>query len=949
MFRSLLGSRFSWSQHVRIWLLGLAGWLVLKCVDGSFFHVASPTVGYRAGWAFAMGYLFGVSGFLAGIVGNLFLNQPWNYFVAYIPLYSLSYGLSIILARRLQGRDTDPAALFCSFSKAMKFVGCSLLASGLSAVLAYAAGVEVPPTGILAGFVSRWLREASGITVLAPFLMARLDVPFSRFVGMPHAPAARSRMSRDEFRALLLAVLLSGLAFLTSMQFYAITHLQVIYVTFLPLLVITVRYGFAVCSSGLVAVAVLTTTEWLLLTWGNNDNVGDLRLLLFNGSATLIIIASIVEEGRRDKDRLRESEARLKEAESLAHLGNSSWDVARDATTWSEELYRIFGRDPSQPAPKHSERAALYSPEGWTRLNEAVQRTLATGESYDLELDIVRTDRTTRHAHLRGRAVRDESGQVVRLHGTLQDITERKLAAEERVKAQNAQRESEQRYRRMIETTNEGVWLIDSENKTTFMNRRMAQMLGCEQDMGLGRLPFEFLDAEVRATFAPLIRRSEAHQIEVWFVRSDGTRVCGLVDATPVFDKDGKYDGALAMVMDITDRKRAAKALEELSKRTERQERLLTTMLSCISDFAYIFDGDGRFLFANQPLLDLWGITLEEAVGKNYFDLKYPDDLATRLHREVRQVFDTKKPFTGETPYTSPAGLSGYHEYIFAPVLGTDGAVEYVAGSTRDITARKEAEIQLKMAKEDAETANRLKSEFLANVSHEIRTPMNGVIGMTELLLDTSLTTEQRENLGIVKASAEALLTIINNILDISKIEARKLELASTDFSLRETIGDTLKILALDAQNKGLDLVTDIGPCVPQTLRGDPGGLRQILMNLIGNAIKFTNQGNVVLRVMKEPAAPSSPEIVLRFSVSDTGIGIPPNLQKGIFDAFTQADGSTTRKYGGTGLGLTIASQLVQLMGGAIWVESEVGRGSTFHFTASFGVTTPGIGSTAHR
>ncbi|MEN3335651.1 MAG: hypothetical protein V7641_5016 [Blastocatellia bacterium] len=379
-----------------------------------------------------------------------------------------------------------------------------------------------------------------------------------------------------------------------------------------------------------------------------------------------------------------------------------------------------------------------------------------------------------------------------------------------------------------------------------------------------------------------------------------------------------------ALQLEITEREHVEKALRQSE---ERYRSIIENM----HDGYFEMDIRGNLTFFNDALCKVHKRSREELLGRNNRD--YMDaETAKRFYAIFKQVYDT-----GETvrdlvwKRTRPDDGERWFEYSVSLMKDIESKAIGYRGISRDITQRILYEEALQKSKESAESASRAKSEFLANMSHEIRTPMNGIIGMTELALDTDLTAEQRDYLGMVKASANSLMTVINDILDFSKIEAGKLDLDATDFSLRQSLGETLKTLAIRAHEKGLELAFQISPDVPDLLVGDAGRLRQIIVNLVGNAIKFTDEGEVIVRA--ETQWRNDDEIGLHLAVADTGIGIPAEKQRLIFDAFTQADGSTTRQYGGTGLGLAISSQLVQLMGGQILVESKPGRGSNFHFT----------------
>jgi PAS domain S-box-containing protein len=372
----------------------------------------------------------------------------------------------------------------------------------------------------------------------------------------------------------------------------------------------------------------------------------------------------------------------------------------------------------------------------------------------------------------------------------------------------------------------------------------------------------------------------------------------------------------------------------------KRLRRRLETVFEASPTGLVLADRGGKITLINSSGARLFGYEREELYGQPItvlvpgppgapgadLSLESLSSLAAKGAAEVSDLYGRRRD---GSEFPIELGIRG---------VETDDGPAVICGIS-DTTTQRQAIETLQRAKEAADAANRAKSDFLANMSHEIRTPMCAVLGMTELVLDTELTTAQRECLGVVLESGESLLAIINEILDFSKIEAGKWELESTELPVRQTIGEALKSLALRANLKGLELAYLIESDVPEILLGDAGRLRQLIVNLVGNAIKFTERGEVVLRTWCE--SQTAEAVQLHVTVADTGVGIPADKQQVIFEAFTQADSSTTRRFGGTGLGLAIAQRVVALMNGRIWVDSEVGRGSTFHFTARFGRARP--------
>jgi two-component system, sensor histidine kinase and response regulator len=505
----------------------------------------------------------------------------------------------------------------------------------------------------------------------------------------------------------------------------------------------------------------------------------------------------------------------------------------------------------------------------------------------------------------------------------------REIAERKQTEQELAERESF--LDSLIKNTPVGIVAINTDHSIKMCNSAFERLFRYRQQDILGKSLTDLLSpptlrAEVEANSAALWQGKTIH-LATRRKRSDGSLVDVEAFSVPL-GPPGQPTGGLLLYHDITERKQAERALEE---RTVFLNSLVenSPLAIVVTDLKY------RVQLCNPAFEKLFGYRKEEALGRPLPEILADDAAAMEMEANRKVLVKREQEFVRSTTRRRREDGTMVDVEVFGVPLkigdvNVGGLILY-----QDITERKQAEEALLRAKEAAEAASKAKSEFLANMSHEIRTPMNGIIGMTELTLDTTLTPEQREYLDMVKASAHSLMTVINDILDFSKIEAGKLEVEMADFPLQRDLGETLKALAFRAHQKGLELAWRIGPGIPENLRGDVGRLRQVLVNLVGNAVKFTERGEVVVSVEKE--AEDDRGITLHFQVRDTGIGIPKEKQQVIFDAFTQADSSASRKYGGTGLGLAISSRLVQLIGGRIWVESEVERGSTFHFTARLG------------
>ena len=414
---------------------------------------------------------------------------------------------------------------------------------------------------------------------------------------------------------------------------------------------------------------------------------------------------------------------------------------------------------------------------------------------------------------------------------------------------------------------------------------------------------------------------------ELTYIRKDGSRFGAVVSVTALRDAQDAIIGYLLIGTDNTARQQVEEERKKLDQRLRDQQFYTRSLIESNIDAIMTTDPSGIITDVNKQMEALTGCTRDELIGAP-FKSHFTDP--ERAEAGIKLVLSQKNVTDYELTASALDGKQTVVSYNATTFYDRDRKLQGVFAAARDVTERKRVEAELRLAKAAAESASQTKSDFLASMSHEIRTPMNAIIGIADLLAKTSLTPEQDKYVQIFRRAGDNLLNLVNDILDLSKVEAEQLELERTGFSLKDLLDKVTEMVAGRADEKGLALVCEIAPETPTDLVGDPTRLRQVLLNLLGNAIKFTNSGEVALRVA--PDADSSVLNALRFTISDTGIGIPDDKLSAVFERFTQADSSTTRRYGGSGLGLTISKRLVELMGGRIWVESGVGRGSLFSF-----------------
>ncbi len=642
----------------------------------------------------------------------------------------------------------------------------------------------------------------------------------------------------------------------------------------------------------------------------------------------------------RQLQALREVQNILNEGQRIAHLGSFEYQVETGQPVWSEEQYRIFGLDPQGPAPSYEEILQKYLPgDEKEPVSRAFQETIRNLSHFECEHRILRPDGSIRWVHDRCFPKLDSTGKLTSYIGTTLDITEKK-------QAELDLRLSEERLRLAIDAARIGTYHWDMVSNRILWSDSYRRIWGVPPEMEscyenwLATLHPEDREPTVADLNRAMEQRRD-YQVEYRILWPDGSVHWISALGRFFFREDGlplRMEGA---VFDISDRKQAEKEIRSLNVDLERMVAERTAELRIseeryrmiydnAGDSIFILSPEGRILAANRQACLHYGYSEEEFLKRTLADINTPGNAALIPERIASVLRDGRAAI--KVDHLDSRGQV-MHVEAKAAAIHYSGQT-CIVSVVHDITERIKHEQEMEEARRAAEAANVAKSVFLANMSHEIRTPLNGIMGMARLLENTALTPDQKECLQVLQTSSHNLLSLINDILDLAKIESGRMELESCDFSLKAGITEVVQNLRPQLHAKELRMIMDIAAEVPDTLVGDPLRLKQILLNLLGNAVKFTHRGEI--RISAAVQNRSGSRVWLRIGVADSGIGIPPDLLENIFLPFSQADSSTTRRYGGTGLGLSICRRTAELMGGQIRVESKPGAGSTFTLEVPF-------------
>jgi len=640
----------------------------------------------------------------------------------------------------------------------------------------------------------------------------------------------------------------------------------------------------------------------------------------YKGQRAIMALVQDITARREAEQALRVSEARLREAHRLAKLGSWEFDLETGNILGSDEALRIFGMSPTDGNELPIEEIEAFIPER-ARVRQALVDLIQNDKPYDLEYDVLPADGSARRTIIsKAKLERDAHGNPVRVAGTILDITDLK-------QAQQALKESEARLRMLAEVSFSGI-VIHDKGTILEANDQYYDMFGyTPEEMQSG----DIIAMTVAPEYIEDIRQNVAEgstAYESMGLRKDGTRFPMEVRAREVVYKGSK--ARAVVITDITERKLSEAAL------AEAHDRLAFHVENSPLGVIEWEKGTHVKTWSKQAEY-IFGWREEEVLGKSWADFKFihPEDQHA-VGEEIGRLFDGSVPFnTVENRNFRKDGSVVHCQWYNSPLRDTEGNMVSILSQIADVTELKEYERSLVIAKEQAEVASKAKSEFLANMSHEIRTPLNGIMGMLQLMNTTALTKEQKQYSDSAIESSRRLTRLLSDILDLSRVEAGKMAIAMEPFNFHEAVASIVLLFSPVAKEKGLELRTDVDPTIPPVLRGDATRLQQVLSNLVGNAIKFTNSGHVAIEAHQLPSGEQDEYRVL-FSVSDTGIGIPDGMLDKLFVPFTQVETDFKRRFQGAGLGLAISRRIVNLMGGNMAVESTEGEGSSFHFYMPF-------------